>query len=303
MFRSVAALLAETQVRTFWPDLLGTIVGFFALCCLQVLWAKIRRKEHKRPGPDFLVDLNYWVLVPVFRILSRFVTLAAIVGLFLLVGKRITPELMHGFGPVARQPKALMLVELFVLTDLASYWSHRLCHTVPWLWRLHAIHHSPTEVKWWSTGRLHPLNDVVTYTCNVVPIVALGFPLDALAPAVPLFSTWAIYLHSESNAALGPLRAIVTSPRFHRWHHTRALEGGNRNFSGVLAIWDRIFGTYYMPKDRLPERFGLDDDDMPKDFLGQLAYPWRSVNTSQSPEEHAASASASRAASLRSVVR
>ena len=61
----------------------------------------------------------------------------------------------------------------------------------------------------------------------------------------------------------------------HRWHHTSEDEGLDRNFSGLFPLIDVLFGTFYMPKDRLPERFGLKNEDVPAGFWGQLAYPFR----------------------------
>jgi sterol desaturase/sphingolipid hydroxylase (fatty acid hydroxylase superfamily) len=93
--------------------------------------------------------------------------------------------LYSGFGPVMQQPRWLMLIELFLLVDLMSYLSHRASHRVPWLWRFHAVHHSPRKVHWTSTARLHPVNDLVTYVALILPPLALGFPVDALAPLAP----------------------------------------------------------------------------------------------------------------------
>lgn len=56
----------------------------------------------------------------------------------------------------------------------------------------------------------------------------------------------------------GPLRAILASPRFHRWHHTSAEEGRDKNFAGLLPLWDILFGTYYIP-DSQPTGFGVSD--------------------------------------------
>jgi sterol desaturase/sphingolipid hydroxylase (fatty acid hydroxylase superfamily) len=221
--------------------------------------------------------MMYWLFGPLTRALARLAAVTSLVFLFLLWGQQVTPGVLLGFGPVARQPKGLMVAELFLLSDFVSYWSHRLFHTVPWLWRFHAVHHCATDVKWWSAARLHPINDVLTYLFTVAPFVVFGFPFEGLGPIVPVFAMWGVFLHASTNAALGPLRGIFTSPRHHRWHHTLTHEGGNRNFGGILAIWDRLFGTYYMPDDRMPERFGIDHDDVPADFLGQLTYPWRRV--------------------------
>ena len=68
---------------------------------------------------------------------------------------------------------------------------------------------------------------------------------------------------------------MIASPTFHRWHHTCEQEGLDKNFAGLFAFLDLLFGTFYMPPGRQPERFGLAGQQIPKTVLGQLAYPFR----------------------------
>jgi sterol desaturase/sphingolipid hydroxylase (fatty acid hydroxylase superfamily) len=67
----------------------------------------------------------------------------------------------------------------------------------------------------------------------------------------------------------------LASPVFHRWHHTSEAEGLDKNFASTFPILDVIFGTYYMPRGRLPEQFGNGEADYPDDFWGQLVHPFR----------------------------
>jgi sterol desaturase/sphingolipid hydroxylase (fatty acid hydroxylase superfamily) len=64
------------------------------------------------------------------------------------------------------------------------------------------------------------------------------------------------------------------SPRFHRWHHTDETEARDKNFAGLLPLWDILFGTYYMPKGRRPFHFGT-STPVPAGLFGQLAFPFR----------------------------
>jgi sterol desaturase/sphingolipid hydroxylase (fatty acid hydroxylase superfamily) len=70
------------------------------------------------------------------------------------------------------------------------------------------------------------------------------------------------------------LRYVISSPAFHRWHHTSASEGQDKNFAGFFPIWDLLFGTFYMPKGRQPTDFGI-SDPIPGDILRQLIWPFR----------------------------
>jgi sterol desaturase/sphingolipid hydroxylase (fatty acid hydroxylase superfamily) len=75
---------------------------------------------------------------------------------------------------------------------------------------------------------------------------------------------------------------LFASPKFHRWHHTSEDEGLDKNFAGLFPLFDVVFGMYYMPKGRLPERFGLAREAIPETILGQLAYPFRRATSSNS---------------------
>ena len=142
------------------------------------------------------------------------------------------------------------------------------------LWKFHAIHHSSRDLDWLSASRLHPVNEVVTKLAQVVPLYLLGFRGEALASVVPILTFWAIFIHANVRWDFGPLRYVIATPRFHRWHHTSEEEGLDKNFAGLFPWIDLLFGTFYMP-NRQPVTFGV-RDDVPTGLLGQLAYPFRS---------------------------
>jgi sterol desaturase/sphingolipid hydroxylase (fatty acid hydroxylase superfamily) len=91
-----------------------------------------------------------------------------------------------------------------------------------------------------------------------------------LGPINVLFSS---LVHANLNWTYGPFRYVIASPVFHRWHHTSQEEGRDKNFAPTFPFLDVIFGTFYMPKGKLPETFGV-DDPVPDDFIGQLKYPF-----------------------------
>ena len=68
---------------------------------------------------------------------------------------------------------------------------------------------------------------------------------------------------------------MIASPVFHRWHHTGAERGGEKNFAATFRVLDLIFGTFYMPKGVLPDRYGIADKEFPAGFGAQLAYPFK----------------------------
>lgn len=264
------------------PSLGGVIVGFLLLAA--VFWP-LERRFAAVPGQalwraGIKTDLAYWAFTPlVTGGLTRGAVIVAVVLVALASGVTLDREHVQAFlaepdRPVQRQPVALQVLEVLLLGDFVGYWTHRLFHGRR-LWSFHAVHHASKEVDWLSSVRLHPVNDVLSRLAAVVPILLLGFPATILAGYVPFLSFYAILLHANVSWAFGPFRYVLASPAFHRWHHTSEQEGLDRNFAGLFPFIDLLFGTFYMPAGRQPERFGLAHEDVPEGLLAQLAYPFR----------------------------
>ena len=221
------------------------------------------------------LDVIYWFTTP---LLTRCIT-GAVLGALLfaaamVIGFENIPKdfLERGFGPISRQPAWLQCIEVLIIADFVDYWTHRIFHKGP-LWRVHAIHHSPEEMNWISSSRVHPLNDLVTRSFQLLPILLLGFSASAILAVVPLISFYVMFLHSNVRWDFGPLRWVFVSPAYHRWHHTSEDEGIDKNFSGIFPIWDLIFGTAYFPK-HLPTRYGLKGYRLPESMWAHLAFPF-----------------------------
>ncbi|HXJ35303.1 MAG TPA: sterol desaturase family protein [Candidatus Eisenbacteria bacterium] len=251
----------------------AALIGFgvVPLVCitLETLWPSIPRPSLVRrgTGSDAL-----WYVVEAFvaRGVAPWAIYYALLPVMLLYG--MTAERFYGgFGLGAAIPFWWQVPIVFVLADFLSYWQHRLFHRRA-LWPIHAVHHSSTQLDWLSSGRFHPLNEIGAQLIYVPPILACGFHPYTFLVLAP-FTTWyVVFLHANLGWTFGPLRYVVTSPAFHRWHHTAAEEGRDKNFAGILAIWDVLFGTYYLPRGRVATVFGS-SDPVPDGFLRQLAYP------------------------------
>jgi sterol desaturase/sphingolipid hydroxylase (fatty acid hydroxylase superfamily) len=134
-------------------------------------------------------------------------------------------------------------------------------------------------VDWLSSVRLHPVNDALTRVVQVLPLYWIGFNGTALAAFVPFLTFMALLLHADVTWSFGPLRYVIASPRFHRWHHTTEEEGLDKNFAGLFPFIDLFCGTFYMPPGREPSRFGVLHDHVPGGIGGQLVYPFRRLTT------------------------
>jgi sterol desaturase/sphingolipid hydroxylase (fatty acid hydroxylase superfamily) len=258
--------------------IIGLIVAFGGLSALYAVlarfWPGIPGQKLLRAG--FWTDCLYWLWTPIVtKAITPVAVAIAILPLAALYGLNLR-GMIHGHGIVATQPLWLQAVEIFVLGDFLGYWQHRLFHS-RWLWRFHAVHHSSTELDWLSSVRLHPVNDIGARLIEAVPLLLIGFNTAAVALYAPVMTFYAIMIHANVRWDLGPLRSLFTSPMFHRWHHTSADEGQDKNFAGALPLWDILFGTYYLPH-RQPTQFGI-REPMPQDFIGQMIQPFRASGT------------------------
>ena len=137
------------------------------------------------------------------------------------------------------------------------------------------MHHSSTDLDWLSSVRVHPLNEAGTRVAQAVPLVLVGYNPGVIAAYVPLLTLYAIMLHANVNWNFGWLKYVIGSPVYHRWHHTTEKEGLDRDFAAMFPWMDKLFGTMYFPKDRLPMEFGVLGENIPNNLLKQLVYPFR----------------------------
>lgn len=247
--------------------LLGGVFGV-----LQHLWPAVPRQRRSRRA--LLTDLCWWVYTTLLGNPLMRVALFVVIGLpwLLLAGTGPRAHLLHGYGPLAALPLAAQAALMLVVGDLIGYWQHRAFHG-RWLWRYHAVHHGIRELTWIAAVRVHPVNDIGAKLAQVLPLVALGFSPAVGALYAPFLTVYALGLHANLRWDFGPLRCVLASPAFHRWHHAR--DASNCNFAGLLPLWDIVFGTFYLPRGAHPRRFGIAGNPVPEGFLGQLAYPFR----------------------------
>lgn len=256
----------------------GLLVLGVVFFVVERLWPANATRRRWRDGLG--VDVAWWFLTPlVTKWISRVVIVLALVAVAAAAGVPIERGTLDAFlaprPELAALPWPVQLAAFLLLADLLAYASHRWLHASARLWPIHAVHHSSTEVDWLSSVRVHPLNDVITRLVQAVPIVLIGFDASVVAAYVPLLLFYGVLVHANVDWSFGPLRYVLASPAFHRWHHAAEEDGLNRNFAGLFPFIDLAFGTFHMPRNRKPERFGIPDGDVPVSFWGQVKYPFR----------------------------
>jgi len=243
-----------------------TILTWFWACNPGRAWWQKR---------DLVTDLCYWFFIPV---ITRFLRIGMlIVGAALLFHITTADDLVafydNGHGPLAALPLVAQMLIFLIGEDIILYWTHRLFHGEK-MWKYHAVHHSSEELEWISAARFHPINLFLgTVFADVVLLVA-GISPNVFVVLGPLTVAHSAFVHANLDWTLGPFKYVIAGPVFHRWHHTAADRGGEKNFAATFPILDVIFGTFYMPEGELPDNYGIADRTFPTSFTGQLAHPF-----------------------------
>lgn len=169
-------------------------------------------------------------------------------------------------------PIYLLIPLTLIIYDFADYWNHRLMHKT-WLWPVHAIHHSETDMTGLTTYRVHFLEPVIMGISYVLLLSWLGLPESVLGYGAIVLALHNVYVHMDIDWGHGPFRLVLASPRYHRWHHADVPEAHGKNLANFFPVFDVLFGTYYVPGTcavRLGAR-GVPENDVAK----LLLYPFK----------------------------
>ena len=298
--------------RTFisyasWPFLLtscivATVFGFATthpilafnviyLCLIISLFFLERFMPHERKWQEndgqLFADLAHTLLSK--GVVQALVAFAGIFGLT----KLITPLTDEGYGIWPRDWPLWCQVILGMLTaEFGLYWAHRLSHEFHPLWRFHAVHHSVTKLWIVNTGRFHFINSLVSILLGTGVLIALGAPLEVVIwlSAITAYIGVLTHCNVEMNF-FKPLSYIFNTPELHRWHHSKKLREGNKNYGENLVLWDQLFGTFFIDTPRRPPvNIGI-TQQMPESFWAQLIWPFRDLSLRFKPYDKVPAAS------------
>lgn len=275
---------ARVRRAALWPLLLGAGLGgtglgialdaplagfnasYLAVAC--ALWALERRWPHE---PRWLADDGQMLPDLLHTLLTKgFVQVLALVSLVLGLAGGVAA------GPwwPAHWPLLVQVAAALVVAELGLYAAHRLAHEWVPLWRFHAVHHSVRRLWFWNTGRFHAVDTAARIAASVPLLWLAGAPAEVLQWVSAVTAFIGILTHANLDVRCGPLNYVFNTPELHRWHHSRRVEEGNRNYGENLVVWDLVFGTWYLPPRRPPLDIGI-DGPMPEGFIGQCVEPFR----------------------------
>ncbi|HEX7063241.1 MAG TPA: sterol desaturase family protein, partial [Woeseiaceae bacterium] len=215
--------------------------AFLGVLSVMALWEAVapRRPQRYRRRQRWPHNL---LLVALDTLAVRLIFPLAAVGAALIATE-------HGWGLLnaLTLPPWLALPVAVLALDFVIYLQHRLFHAVPWLWRLHRVHHADLEFDVTTGVRFHPLEILLSMGIKLAAVVALGAPalavliFEVLLNATSLFNHGNVRLPERLDRVL---RLFLVTPDMHRVHHSIVRRETDSNFGFNLPWWDRLLGTY-----------------------------------------------------------
>ena len=149
-------------------------------------------------------------------------------------------------------------VAIFFLEDLTYYWFHRISHERRIWWAAHVNHHSSQHYNLSTALRQTWTGQIAGTWALWLPLAFLGFPPAMIAIQKGISLVYQYWIHTEAIRRLpAPIEAVFNTPSHHRVHHARNPRYLDKNYAGILIIWDRMFGTFEPERDEEPCRYGI----------------------------------------------
>lgn len=255
---------------------IGTVVGGLFVIFLEHIHPHTRKwlLSHGDVRADILhLFLTTILSTAALEALLKIVLGFAAIALSQLVGDGLWPS---------SWPLVWQLILALIIGDFGYYWWHRLAHETPFLWRFHATHHSVERLYWLNAARVHPIDNWIAFTVQTGPLLLLGAGPELIALYALFVAVHGLFQHCNIRVKLGPLNWLFSMAELHRWHHSKQVreEGkalGNCNYGANLIIWDVVFGTRYLPRDKIQpiEDFGIYGmNSFPKSYWRQMMSPF-----------------------------
>lgn len=187
----------------------------------------------------------------------------------------------NGFGALQmlQLPLWVALLISVIMLDLVSWMWHLANHHVPWLWRLHRVHHADRAFQVTTALRFHPGELLLSLPVRLLAIVLIGIPVEGVLLFEIVFGAMNLWVHANYSLPERLDRAVgsvLITPSLHRLHHARSTTMVNRNFGTIFSVFDRAFGT--ITRSPAVAQFGTGvvapDGDQQMSLLAALKSPF-----------------------------
>jgi len=204
---------------------------------------------HKRdPGKYKLVDTIANAALALMHQGSDAIAWTLVIGIYYLVYQHRLFDLPASVWTI---------LALVIAQDFFYYWFHRSSHRIRWLWASHVTHHSSERLNLSTAFRqslTYPISGMWLFW---LPLAWLGFEPTHIIAVVAINLGFQFFVHTQAIGKLGWVEHVLNTPSIHRVHHARNPKYIDRNYAGVLVIWDKLFGTYVEEDPAVPCDFGI----------------------------------------------
>ena len=230
-------------MSTYANVLTIAIPVFFFLVLIEILYGLISKK-------------NYYNLMDTLSSLSSGITnlLKDLLGIGIIIISY--PFIKKSISIIELNESILLYFIAFICLDFASYWNHRLNHSINFFWNQHVIHHSSQEFNL-ACGLRQSISNLLGYgAIFLIPAAIFGVPHKVISFLAPLHLFGQFWYHTKHIGKLGFLEYIFVTPSQHRVHHAINTEYIDKNLSAIFCIWDRLFGTFQEELENVPCVYG-----------------------------------------------
>lgn len=232
----IFAHVRHARVHWLWPT-----VG--AALALEVTCYLVQRRAY--PWREMLASVGVCLMRAPMRLLRPLVITP--IGYLCWTHRVTTVPLDTAWG----------LGALFLSEEFVYYWMHRSSHEIRWLWASHVVHHTPEHIHFASALRLGLTELFSGNWVFFLPLYVLGLDPMAVTAMLGINLFYQFWLHTDLVGRIRPLEWVFNTPSHHRVHHASNAEYLDRNYGGILIIWDRIFGTFAEERSGQAIRYGL----------------------------------------------
>lgn len=269
----------QTMASAVWAAAV-TVIGnpylligaaMFALGSLIEFLVPAREKP---AGYSIRTNLSYFSIIQSLNVLFFWAVQAWITTTMLgWIGAKSLLDLSFGASGSVTGSIAALLVSMFIV-DFFFYFWHRSQHVIPFLWQTHWLHHSDEHINVTTTPRAHFIEGFFAPILTTVPMTVLfNLPTPTIIWMTFIPVIYIYFVHVNVRVGFGPFWWLITSPQYHRLHHSIEIKHRDKNFAAYFPILDIVFGTAYKPaKDEYPLS-GVDEGP-PVDIKTGIAQPF-----------------------------
>lgn len=233
-------------------DLIALAVPLFLLALFIELLIDWRRGTGFYRSNDAINSLSAGIMSTTFGYFTKFLSL--IVWSYVFANFSLL-DMQTSWFDISVTGLALWVVAALAW-DLCYYWQHRCYHEYSILWAGHAVHHQSEDYNL-STALRQSSTSFLFSWIFYIPLFVIGFPLEVLLTVGAINLLYQFWVHTQFVSRLGVLDRILVTPSNHRVHHAQNERYIDKNYGGILILWDRFFGTFAAESNDDPVVFGI----------------------------------------------